>query len=563
MAFNRITLTSETHEEDVREEDVREELARGGLRTAFSVETPAGWRSVDSPYEPRGEAHRMISKAVELGVPLVVFGAGSGFVAEEILNSEIPEALLVTKFAALAARNEKRLTAEGNDFSKNIMIVCGIAAVEVWEQQVLPFLEKHPDAVVVTHPREFRAAPALITSLQLRYARWKKQLGAQSNKENPERLLFFGKDGLLEREVLRQFQIRGIRVERRSPLTEEVFRDERALELLEETKPDMVFSMNNQGADTYGALPEACELAGIPWGTWFLDDPRFLIGAEQRMGAGKNRYAFNWDANGLDGCEEIGIDRAYGLPLATDPEIFQPGSGFEELKGRVVFVGTPRFASAVGYFHRLDNDEEARRIAWELAAEVLENRMPPSAVRIDEIIREFGLEGHFEAEALFRLPAFVTQVANQKYRREILLSLGEFRPIVFGNGWEKLLDDRFEIRPSVDYYSQLPAIYQSEAIHLSLTNLQMRSWPNQRLFDVPASGRVVFTDALEGLEGLFDDAVKPFVFGNAGELKERIAWHLEHPQESGEMVGKMRACVLEKHTVAKRVERIINVMTTK
>ena len=47
------------------------------------------------------------------------------------------------------------------------------------------------------------------------------------------------------------------------------------------------------------------------------------------------------------------------LPLGTDPEMFCPGEGDEELDGRIIYVGSPGFGNEEKYFSGLDKNHVA------------------------------------------------------------------------------------------------------------------------------------------------------------------------------------------------------------
>lgn len=544
---------------DDHTEEVREEWARGGKRTAFSLETPAGWRTLDSPYEPRGEAERVLARAqVAEEDEVLLLGCGSGFFAKELLKRGVRSALLVTAVRQAAERSMKRLEQEGME-GERLTFAGGVDARRLWDEVVTSWLEDHPEAKLVVHPREAAALPGFYGALQLR---WERRLrgrrAAARSDAAPRRLLLPGVEGLLERELADRFRARGWQVDTVPALQGRALRSGEALDLLERHRPDLLFSTNHLGADPAGLLPEACELEGVPWGTWLLDDPRFILGPEERMGAGQGRVAFCWDRNGMEAWRELGFDHAEALPLATDPELFRPGPGFDELSGRVVFVGSPRFARAEGYFHALDRSEEARAAAETLEEEILRTRRAPSPKRAGEVLAGLGFAGTLDPEGLRRLPAYAVQQANRRYRTRVLEALAPLRPLVFGEGWEGLLPPEVEVRPPVDYYRDLPRIYASDAVHISMTNLQMRSWPNQRAFDVGACGRVVLLDRLEGLGELFGDTADGLVWDDTEQLVERARRLAVRADLRARLGEALRGVVLREHTIGHRVDRILS-----
>lgn len=100
-------------------------------------------------------------------------------------------------------------------------------------------------------------------------------------------------------------------------------------------------------------------------------------------------------------------DNGITLPLATDPAAFFPGDGNPDLRGKVVFVGSPMFESTKGYFAALLQDEKALEIADIFQESILEKRITPTPDSIRNVLEEKGWLHDFQGEKRRRLPSFV------------------------------------------------------------------------------------------------------------------------------------------------------------
>jgi len=542
--------------------EIREELARGGLLTAFSIKTKLGWNYVDSPYEPRGEAKRSIGDSLKVERPVILLGSGSGFFLRVLVDLGIRNILILTGSRELAERNISRYEKRFGDLNPcQITIIASNDPVSAW-QIISGWVKENKNPEVLVHPREIHVFRNLLLTIQIELLLFDADPKSATTK-SPRKIVLVGNNGLFEHELVREFYRRGIEVTQEPRFAGKRITPSEALKWLRKMECDLVISTNNLGSDNDGVLPEVCLRLGIKWATWLLDDPEFLVGLEEREGVGKVRIGFCWDVNGEENWEKLGFMNKPALPLATDESLFNPGQGLENLEGRLVFVGSPRFASSMGYFSRLDTDPEARRIAEMLLEEVIQSRKTPLLDRLKILLREEGLENHFELDALYRFPAYIVQQANLAYRQQLLNSLADYNPVVYGEGWEGLLDQKIELRGSVDYYRELPKIYQSDAIHLSFTNLQMCYYPNQRPFDVGASGRVVLMDKLAGLEELFGEWINQLVFKNKTDLKQKIDYLIKSKPERQRLGQMLRKIVLEKHTIRHRVDNMFNYLYSK
>ena len=554
MPFRYIDLIPEDFSEDFSEEPTRD-----GRETYFKVKTPLGWRIIDSPYNPTLEISRTIVSVVTQGDVVLALGAGSGYLAEELIARKTRKALLITGSRALAENNIRRLR-EKSEFPPDILLIAADSTDRLWRTYILPFLKEEPTVRIVNHTRETAAYPALFGALALHIESYRFPI-VHKPSLLPQKIMMPGSGGLMERELDNEFRRRGIEVISTESFTDNRISPEKAWKMLCEHKPDLVFSVNNQGSDPGGLIPQACETAGIPWATWMLDDPRFILTPEETTGMGKERVGFCWDVNGIESWRGLGFPHADPLPLATDPAHFTPGEGDPSLTGRIVFVGRPRFARAEGYFAALEYDPHARLLAESFERWVIQNRAVPGGENIDEAIALKGLEGHFSPEARRRLPAFIVQQANQNYRIAALHEIADLRPVVFGLGWEGLLPDTVELRGPLDYYRDLVHIYRSDAVHLSLTNLQMRAYPNQRVFDIGACGRGVLNDRLEGWSALFGNDYEDLIFGNWRELREKVVYFMNNAALRNRLGEKLQDLVMKKHTIAQRVERIFKILS--
>ncbi|MCB2199227.1 glycosyltransferase [bacterium] len=543
------------HQPPEHKDSVREELARGGLKTAFYLETLSGWKAIDSPYEPRGEAERALGRVSE-GAHVLVLGCGSGFFAEELEARGVASALLVSPVRALVERTAKRLS-KLDSIRTAFQLVASQDATRCFSEQIEPYLKEHPDVIVLHHPRETRAVPGFFTQLDVLLHGRTHPPRFRSNWP-PTKVLLPGRDGLLERELIHAAQNAGMELRTCEPFAGTRVTVEQAFDILEREAPDLVLSTNNQGSDADGVLPEVCKHLGVRWATWLLDDPTFLVGVEEQQGAGRDRVGFAWDGNGIDAWRNLGFQNVHPLPLATDANLFTPGEGDPDLNGRVVFVGSPRFASAPGFFHLLDQHPGSSAVVSLLMPEVRRTRRTPSVRQVQEAIHSLGLEGSFDPEALRRLPAYAVQQANRDYRIEMIAALAPLNPVVYGAGWEGLLPGSVELLGPVDYYNDLPTIYRSDAVHISLTNLQMRAWPNQRVFDVAAAGQVVVMDELEGLHDLFGDAVEGLTFSSVESMCDLVDRLLRSAELRQQHAQALRQVVLDQHTIAHRLATMID-----
>ena len=77
---------------------------------------------------------------------------------------------------------------------------------------------------------------------------------------------------------------------------------------------------------------------------------------------------------------------------------------------------------------------------------------------------------------------------------------------------------------------------------------------SNRVFDALASGAVVLSDDVEGLDTLFDGAVP--TYSSADDLAAQVERYLEDEDFRLETIAKARHLVLEHHTFDRRAEQL-------
>ncbi len=556
MPINLIDINSKTVKEEIQEQ-----RDKNNSNTVISIKTKYGWRSIDSPYDPSGEAHSAVGQDdLDRFSKVIVLGAGSGFIASELVKTGVTDITLITGSRALAQRNVETL-AGYNDCESNIDIIVSSSVNDQLFEYIKNRSSDKRRLKIIYHPREIKVFPSLFNPLSVYIQTLLFPVNNYAAKP-PKRVLFPNAGQLLEPEILRELESRGIDVISVQSYADKKINPSEAWKSIRQFAPDLVLSTNNKGSDPDGLIPEACAFADVPWVTWFIDEPGFIV-AREEIRKHQKRYGFCWDIAGIDACRDLGFSNLTLLPLATDPSHFTPGEGIENLTGRIVYVGSPSFGNEKKYFSSIYSDPKADLLAKTIEDSLTQKRTLPSQQEIYDTIENLGIKKNcFSSETLRRLPAFILYKANLSYRVGALTALAPLKPVVYGDGWAGLLPDTVEIRNYVDYYGDLVNVYRSDAVHLSLTHLQMRLYPNQRIFDVGACGRIVVGDRLKGWNDLFGNAFDELIFNNFEDLYEKAELLAENPGKRKHLGRNLRKLVLEQHTIAKRIDTIFNELET-
>jgi spore maturation protein CgeB len=107
---------------------------------------------------------------------------------------------------------------------------------------------------------------------------------------------------------------------------------------------------------------------------------------------------------------------------------------------------------------------------------------------------------------------------------------------------------------------KLGALYSSAGVTLNdhWPEMAAHGFISNRVFDIIASGGVVFTDPVEGLDGIFGGLVP--TFGTPGELSELLEEWVDNREIFQSRMAEARNLVLEQHTFNARAARILAIV---
>jgi spore maturation protein CgeB len=319
---------------------------------------------------------------------------------------------------------------------------------------------------------------------------------------------------------------------------------------LAEFKPDFVVSSNYSGMDEAGYLARFFEDARIPHVNWFADSPRMILYG-RHMALSHFAVAASWERAYMEYLRALGFRHVIYMPLATDPHLFnaQPAEQFERklafvgrsmighaqeakdvLEGSPVLAGNIRAAFDVG---RVTRDEFAQGLQAVLGPACLENRTPDE-LRHAELCLIYEATCRQRSAMAQRLDLLGLEVRGDAH-------------------WGQIID---RSHGDVAYFHELADYYRSTAINLNSTSIQMNSAVNQRVFDCPAAGGFLITDAQTDIETFFDPDSEVVTYHNLVELEDKVRYYRTRPAERLAITRRARKRILAHHTHKHRLRRL-------
>ena len=319
-------------------------------------------------------------------------------------------------------------------------------------------------------------------------------------------------------------------------------------------RPDFILTINLSGMDTEGLFARLFEDLDIPYVTWFVDDPRTILMGRETY-ASSYAVALTWEDAYAGYLSAMGFPVVRRLPLAVDPTVFNadPAASWDYPP---TFVGNsmtafsdeewawanrhPELASAIHEAfgaQRVTRDNFAKGLAALLDRDLLEG--------LDEDQRR-------HIELLFFLEG------TRRLRLDIVRLLGPEGLEVRGDDeWRQFFP---EAGGAINYLHALPSFYRGCEINFNTTSIQMATAVNQRVFDCPAAGGFLLTDAQPDLCRLFDVEHETAVYHSRDECVDLLRQYRRHPAARRDIARRARKRILGEHTYAHRLCEIVAII---
>ena len=356
---------------------------------------------------------------------------------------------------------------------------------------------------------------------------------------------------LLGRELTLAFQAKGFAV--RYLDHEEIGKHPGTVlpELLEQGAPDLFFSINFKGLDHFGLGHAILREAGVPVAIWMVDNPFNLLPAVKAH-YWQEAHLFVTDHSFIGPLIEAGAKRVIHLPLAASPELFAEGGTLpdhgRELKDRLVFVGRSEFPDREKFF-----------AGETIPAELVDAACGGAPSRRDYFWwrDRLGDVPLWPGNAVRAIGAGA-EFSGRRWKRACLDAASPVT--IFGDdGWKDLKGA--DLRPFVDYYTHLPAIYREAACVLNVTGGQLPAGLTQRHFDVWCAGGFLLTDAHPGLNIFPDELVDPIRFTRPDEIRQLFDRYCADSIEKRDLAHAWRELILSDHTYANRIKTVLSALS--
>ncbi len=325
---------------------------------------------------------------------------------------------------------------------------------------------------------------------------------------------------------------------------------------------DFFFTVNY-----FPLISNVCQEQGLRYVCWSCDNP--LISMYHKSVFNDVNRIFLFDLTNVEEFRGMGVEHVYHLPLAVDCNrldyLFENSTDLEAYKNEISFVGSlyeknsydkmeytlPEYLR--GYF---EATMEAQRDL--MGVNIIDRMLTP------EILME--LENYFELEKsedslsdlnlIFSVTTLGFKIA-QKQRRRILIDLSKHHDVsIYTNSFTRDLL-RVNYKGSVDYWSEMPKVFNQSKINLNMTIPNIKSGVPLRVYDILGAGGFCLTNFQAELPMFFENEKHLVWYYNNEDLYEKVDFYLKHDAERQRIAAAGQEYVRETCTYEARIKEML------
>ncbi len=322
------------------------------------------------------------------------------------------------------------------------------------------------------------------------------------------------------------------------------------------------------GINFVNGLPEFCKALSLPYLVWEIDPSTDSL---KPLGApAPHVHVFTYRKLNVAAYKRAGFEHVSYLPLAADPKRRRPLKLDEAQLSRyaapVSFVGSSLVENARTYqqafLELVENFKpNSKAAAQQVLSDLLESQGSDLSQfvipeQLDQLLP--GFQAHCVARGFQNPASLLGEVAASEKRRRWVADLADQRIDVWGDeGWSAPFPEGATYRGPALHETELPVIYNASTINLDVGRLYQDDIVTMRVFDILACEGFILAEHTDDLAELFEIGEEVVSYKDRHDLRAKVTYYLDHPEEARQIARRGRRAILERHTFGARVRSML------
>lgn len=326
---------------------------------------------------------------------------------------------------------------------------------------------------------------------------------------------------------------------------------------------DMVFTSNY-----FGMISDICQDMGLLYVAWSCDNP--LISMYHKSVFNDCNRIFLFDLSSVKEFRSRGVENIWHLPLCVNSKRLDsvintaPKAFADKYRGDVAFVGSlyernsydklkysmPEYLR--GYFEAIMDVQKDL-----YGMNIMDEMFTPDI--IEKIESFYQLKSSKDSMSDLEL-IFSTTVLGFKIARLARISslndIAKYCDVSLYTGSDTTALNKVKVYDEVDYWSEMPLVFNQSKINLNITIPNIRTGIPLRCFDVMGSGGFLLTNFQAETAMLFEEGKELVSFYDRKDLVEKCLFYLKHDDLRREIAENGRARVNADYSYEKQLSYI-------
>lgn len=310
-------------------------------------------------------------------------------------------------------------------------------------------------------------------------------------------------------------------------------------------------------------ISDICERMGIRYIAWVYDSPLHIRRLDSMKNSCNRIYFF--DRAQADEYRSCGVDGAYYMPLAVEPDVFgKTGIECDDYNCEVSLLGQLYkseyydLCGALSLYNRgyLEGiiGAQSQITGGFIVDEMLSDEI------VANINDDFSKAGDrtFSADKRELSYTLAKEVTGRQRFTALALLQDRCNVNVYSNDVDNRLGE-VKFCGYADYYTQMPDVFRKSKINLNISLCTIKTGIPLRILDIMACGGFVLTNAQPELAEYFDIGNEIVVYEDMKDLVMKARYYLEHDKERLRIARNSYRKVCEEFTFDNRIKTMLEI----
>ncbi|MCR4694913.1 MAG: DUF3880 domain-containing protein [Pseudobutyrivibrio sp.] len=360
------------------------------------------------------------------------------------------------------------------------------------------------------------------------------------------------------------YEIREVSQELLNYDVDQAFAD-KLVEIIKADSFDFFFTVNY-----FPLISNVCQDMGLPYVCWSCDNP--LISMYHMSVFNDVNRIFLFDLTNVEEFSGMGVEHVYHLPLAVNTKrvdyLLTQADDLSQYKNDISFVGSLYEKNSYdkmeyqlpdylrGYFEAtMEAQKDLQGI------NIIDRMLTPEILM--ELENYFKLEKSEDSLSDLNLIFSVTTLGfkiAQKQRRSILIDLSKHYDVsIYTNSDTRDLL-RVNYKGGVDYWTQMPKVFNQSKINLNMTIPNIKSGVPLRAFDVLGAGGFLLTNFQAELPMYFENEKHMVWYYSMEDLRQKVAYYMTHDDERKRIAQAGHELVAREFSYERQIQKMLEMI---